>query len=187
VSGQPAAWLASSVLPPLGALRTAPATARGHVRGTLAMWRLTELSDTVELVVSELAANAVNASVSPDGRPAHLDGRIPVIRVRLLVDTTVLVAEVWDQVGGVPARKIAGDADESGRGLHLVHELTNARWGWYHSPSGPGKCVWAEFPIPGPSRPTANPRGKDSTDERHAKRHGSRPPVADFRPPATRA
>jgi hypothetical protein len=53
VSGQPAAWLASSVLPPMGALGTAPATARGHVRGTLAAWRLSELSDTVELVVSD--------------------------------------------------------------------------------------------------------------------------------------
>jgi hypothetical protein len=42
----------------------------------------------------------------------------------------------------------AGAADESGRGLDLVHELTDARWGWYHAPSGPGKCVWAEFPIP---------------------------------------
>jgi hypothetical protein len=118
------------------------------VRGTLAAWRLSELADTVELVVSELAANAVNASADPDGHPVHLDGRIPVIRVRLFADEAVLVAEVWDEVGGVPARKNAGDADESGRGLDLVHELTNARWGWYHSPSGPGKCVWAEFPIP---------------------------------------
>jgi len=151
VSGQPAAWLASSVLPPLGALRTAPATARGHVRGALAMWRLNELSDTVELVVSELAANAVNASAGLDGHPACIDGRIPVIRVRLFVGEAVLVAEVWDEAGGVPARKSAGDADESGRGLDLVHELTNARWGWYHAPSGPGKCVWAEFPVP--SRP----------------------------------
>jgi anti-sigma regulatory factor (Ser/Thr protein kinase) len=143
-----AAWLASSVLPPLGALRTAPATARGHVRGTLAAWRLSELSDTIELVVSELAANAVNASAGPDGHPAHLEGRIPVIRVRLFAGEAVLVAEVWDEVGGVPARKNAGAADESGRGLDLVHELTDARWGWYHAPSGPGKCVWAEFPIP---------------------------------------
>jgi hypothetical protein len=151
VSDQAAAWLASSVLPPLGALRTAPATARGHVRGTLAAWRLSELSDTVELVVSELAANAVNASTGPDGHPAHLDGRIPVIRVRLFAGEAVLVAEVWDEVGGVPARKNVGAADESGRGLDLVHELTDARWGWYHAPSGPGKCVWAEFPIPGHS------------------------------------
>jgi anti-sigma regulatory factor (Ser/Thr protein kinase) len=148
VSDHAAAWLASSVLPPLGALRTAPATARGHVRGTLAVWRLSELSDTVELVVSELAANAVNASTGPDGHPAHLDGRIPVIRVRLFAGEAVLVAEVWDEAGGVPARKNAGAADESGRGLDLVRELTDARWGWYHAPSGPGKCVWAEFPIP---------------------------------------
>jgi hypothetical protein len=117
VSDQDAAWLASSVLPPLGALRTAPATARGHVRGTLAAWRLSELSDTVELVVSELAANAVNASTGPDGHPAHLDGRIPVIRVRLFAGEAVLVAEVWDEAGGVPARKNAGAADESGRAL----------------------------------------------------------------------
>lgn len=148
MSDHAAAWLASSVLPPLGALRTAPATARGHVRGTLAVWRLSELSDTVELVVSELAANAVNASTGPDGHPAHLDGRIPVIRVRLFAGEAVLVAEVWDEAGGVPARKNAGAADESGRGLDLVRELTDARWGWYHAPSGPGKCVWAEFPIP---------------------------------------
>jgi hypothetical protein len=73
VSGQPAVWLAASVLPPLGALRTAPATARGHVRGTLTAWRLSELSDTVELVVSR-----------PYGHPARLDG-IPVIRVRPMV------------------------------------------------------------------------------------------------------
>jgi hypothetical protein len=155
VSDQAAAWLASSVLPPLGALRTTPATARGHVRGTLAAWRLSELSDTVELVVSELAANAVNASTGPDGHPAHLDGRIPVIRVRLFAGEAVLVAEVWDEAGGVPARKNADDTDESGRGLDLVHELTSARWGWYHASSGPGKCVWAEFPIPshpGPRR-----------------------------------
>jgi hypothetical protein len=151
VSGQPAAWLAASVLPPLGALRTAPATARGHVRGTLAVWRLSELTDTVELVVSELTANAVNASAGSDGHPAAFDGRIPVIQVRLFVGEAVLVAEVWDKADGAPARKNAGAADESGRGLDLVHELTDARWGWYHAPSGPGKCVWAEFPIP--SRP----------------------------------
>ena len=151
MSGQPAVWRESSVLPPLGALRTAPATARGHVRSTLAVWRLSELTDTVELVVSELAANAVNASTGPDGHPARLNGRIPVIQVRLFAGEAVLVAEVWDEADGVPARKSVGDTDESGRGLDLVHELTNARWGWYYPPSGPGKCVWAEFPIP--SRP----------------------------------
>jgi hypothetical protein len=32
-----------------------------------------------------------------DGRPARLDGRMPVIRVRLFADEAVLVAEVGDQ------------------------------------------------------------------------------------------
>lgn len=148
MSGQPAVWSASSVLPPLGALRTAPATARGHVRGTLAAWRLNDLSDVVELVVSELAANGVNASAGPDGRPTYLDGRLPVIRVGLFTDGAVLVAEVWDQASGIPVRKSPDDSDESGRGLDIVHELTSARWGWHHATTGPGKCVWAEFPIP---------------------------------------
>jgi len=73
---------------------------------------------------------------------------MPVIQVRLFAGEAVLVAEVWDQADGVPARKNVGDADENGRSLDLVHELTNARWGWYHAPSGPGKRVWAVFPIP---------------------------------------
>lgn len=149
MSDQPAVWQVSSVLPPLAALRTVPATARGHVRGTLALWRLGELSDSVELVVSELVANGVNASAGPDGRPACPDGRMPVIRIGLFANEAVLVAEVWDQADSVPVRKNAGEADESGRGLDMVHELTNARWGWYHAPDGPGKCVWAEFPVPG--------------------------------------
>lgn len=179
------AWLASSVLPPLGALRTAPATARGHVQGTLAVWRLSELSDTVELVVSELAANAVNASVGPGGHPACIDGRIPVIRVRLFVNEAVLVAEVWDEVGGVPARKSASDADESGRGLDLVHALTNACWGWYHAPSGPGKCVWAEFPIPGRRRvaaPRIQPLSGMQTARSSTRRPGSGRERPDLNP-----
>ncbi|HEY2265362.1 MAG TPA: ATP-binding protein [Streptosporangiaceae bacterium] len=106
-------------------------------------------------MVSELAANGVNASTGADGRPAYLDGRMPVIRVGLFASEAILVAEVWDQARGVPVRKSAGEADESGRGLDMVHELTNARWGWYHAPSGPGKCVWAEFSISRPSRPAA--------------------------------
>jgi hypothetical protein len=148
MSGPLAAWPASSVLPPLGALRTAPSAARGHVRGTLAVWQLRDLSDIVELVVSELAANGVNASTGPDGQPAYRDGRMPVIRVCLFTDGTVVVAEVWDQAGGIPVRKDASEADESGRGLDMVHELTGSRWGWHSAAAGPGKCVWAEFPVP---------------------------------------
>jgi hypothetical protein len=143
-----ARWPVSSVLPPLGALPTAPAVARGHVLSTLAVWGLRELTDTVELVVSELAANGVNASCGPDRRPVCRDGRMPVIRVGLYTDGTVLLAEVWDQADGVPVQKDAEDDAESGRGLDMVDMLTGSRWDWHPASSGPGKRVWAEFMIP---------------------------------------
>lgn len=186
MSGQPAALLAASVLPPLGALRTAPATARGHVRSTLAAWRLSELTDTVELVVSELAANAVNASIGPDGHLAHLDGRIPVIRVRLFAGEAILVAEVWDEAGGVPARKNAGTADESGRGLDLVHVLTDARWGLVSRSFRARKVRLGGVPHPQPFRRTANRRWANPASERHAERHGAGSYPAGLWPRATR-
>ena len=134
-------------------------------------------------MVSELAANAVNASASPDGRPTQLDGRTPVIRVRLFVDKAVLVAEVWDEAGGVPARKIAGDADESGGGLALVHELTNACGAGITLPPAQESASGRSFPFPGYPGQRRTRRRKDSTDERHGK------PAACSRlpPPATRA
>jgi hypothetical protein len=145
--GNGATWSASSVLPPLAALRTAPATARGHVLSTLAVWKLQELADTVELVVSELAANGVNASTGPDGRPAYRADRMPVIRVGLYTNGAVLLARVWDQADGTPIHKAADDSAENGRGLDMVDMLTGSRWGWHPLPVGPGKCVWAEFPV----------------------------------------
>jgi hypothetical protein len=142
------AWPASSVMPPLAALPTAPSAARAHVRATLATWRMSGLADALELVVSELVANGVSASADGDGAPRYLAGRMPVIRLCLLTDGARLVAEVWDQAPGVPVRLSAGRDDESGRGLDLVDMITGSRWGWHPARSGPGKCVWAEFAIP---------------------------------------
>jgi hypothetical protein len=74
VSDQAAEWLAASVLPPLGALRTAPATARGHVRDTLAAWRLSELSDTVELVVGLPPMRSMRPPARTGVRPISTGG-----------------------------------------------------------------------------------------------------------------
>lgn len=106
------------------------------------------LADALELVVSELVANGVRASADGDGTPRYLEGRMPVIRLRLLTDGARLVAEVWDQAPGVPVRLSADRDDESGRGLSLVDVITGSRWGWHPAKSGPGKCVWAEFAVP---------------------------------------
>jgi two-component sensor histidine kinase len=141
------AWPVSSAMPSLDALPTAPSAARAHVRATLTAWRMSDLADSLELVVSELVTNGVNASAGDDGAPRYVAGRMPVIRLCLLTDGTRLVAEVWDQAPGAPVRLSAERDDESGRGLDLVDMITGSHWGWHPARSGPGKCVWAEFAI----------------------------------------
>lgn len=137
-------WPLSSVMPPLGVLRTAPSSARGYVRNVLHEWGMDHLAYEAETVVSELAANAVNASTDSDGCPLYVDGQMLVVRLCLFSDGNVLLAEVWDQAPGIPSPKVAGSEAENGRGLAIVADLT-ATWGWYHGASG--KCVWAEMKV----------------------------------------
>jgi anti-sigma regulatory factor (Ser/Thr protein kinase) len=138
-------------MPPLGALPTAPSDARAYARGALVAWRMETLCDAVELAVSELTTNAVNASTRDNGTPSFVEGRLPMISLRLFTDGKRLIVEVWDQAPGIPVRTKAGHDAESGRGLDLIDALTGSRWGWRPARSGPGKCVWAEFSVP--SRP----------------------------------
>lgn len=142
------AWPVSSVMPPLAALPTAPSAARAHVRAMLAMWRMSGLADALELVVSELVANGVNASAEGDGAPRYVGGRMPLIWLCLFTDGVRLVAEVWDDAPGVPVRLGARRDDKSGRGLDLVDMITGSQWGWRPAESRPGKCVWAAFEVP---------------------------------------
>ncbi|QMU67695.1 SpoIIE family protein phosphatase [Streptacidiphilus sp. P02-A3a] len=92
---------------------------------------LDDLIDTTELLVSELATNALR----------HGRGDI---RLRLLRDTT-LVCEVWDNGYAQPRQRRARDTDEGGRGLQLVSMLAD-RWGSRRTPSG--KTVWFELALP---------------------------------------
>jgi anti-sigma regulatory factor (Ser/Thr protein kinase) len=144
ITGPPAyEWSASSVMPPLGALPTAAAAARAHVRTVLKSWGVGgDLPDDVETVVSELVTNGVNASTGRDGKPLYVDGRMLVVWLRLVTDGATLRAEVWDEAPGAPVHRTAGDGDESGRGLDLVDALSACR-GWF--PAQSGKCSWAEF------------------------------------------
>ncbi|WP_370147447.1 SpoIIE family protein phosphatase [Streptacidiphilus sp. EB129] len=92
---------------------------------------LDDLIDTTELLVSELATNALR----------HGRGDI---RLRLLRDTT-LVCEVWDNGYAQPRQRRARDTDEGGRGLQLVSLLAD-RWGSRRTPTG--KTVWFELGLP---------------------------------------
>ncbi|CAL9546661.1 SpoIIE family protein phosphatase [Streptomyces sp. enrichment culture] len=107
--------------------------ARRLARRALARWGLDELSDAVELLVSEIVTNAVRYAERP-------------ITLRLL-RTDVLRCEVGDDVPQLPRLRQARATDEGGRGLYLVNRLAR-RWGATRLSTG--KVVWFELPVPEP-------------------------------------
>lgn len=141
-----APWPLSSCLP-LGAFPTATPCARLHARAVITEWGLRGLSETVELIVSELVTNAVQASTGPDGRPRYGETGLPVVVLRLSTDGACVLIEVWDDVPNAPVREPAGPDHESGRGLTLI-EAVSDRWTWATVPGWTGKVVSAELRIP---------------------------------------
>jgi hypothetical protein len=135
------AWPLVSSLPPLAPFDSVPSIARAHVGVMLTGWRLGRLAETGELVVSELATNAVRASVGLDGDPLYIGGQMPVVTMRLFSDGITLLIEVHDRAPGRPRLLNADAAAENGRGLTLVNALTRGQWGWHGTPGG--KVVWA--------------------------------------------
>ena len=132
----PATRTAMSATPPFVALPTAPGLARGHVRATLASWGLGELTDTAELIASEMTANTVKVSA-----PAQAAGDVLVIRQCLLTDGDVLTIECWDPAPGVPVLREASGLAETGRGLVIIDSLTGGAWGCRPAIGQAGKCV----------------------------------------------
>ncbi|MFF4326814.1 SpoIIE family protein phosphatase [Streptomyces sp. NPDC001591] len=111
---------------------TAPGRARRFARRALARWGLEELSDSLELLVSEVVTNAVRYAERP-------------VTLRLL-RTDVLRCEVGDDSPQLPRQRRARETDEGGRGLFLVNRLAR-RWGATRLSSG--KVVWFELALPG--------------------------------------
>ncbi|MEV5355188.1 SpoIIE family protein phosphatase [Streptomyces sp. NPDC052693] len=106
----------------------APGRARRLARRALQRWGLEELSDSVELLVSEVVTNAVRYASRP-------------VTLRLL-RTDVLRCEVGDDVPQLPRLRQARATDEGGRGLYLVNRLAR-RWGATRLSTG--KVVWFEL------------------------------------------
>jgi Histidine kinase-like ATPase domain len=121
----------------LGALPGAVPCARLHARHVLWEWGLAAFCDSAELVLSELATNAVQASRAM---------RDAAIRVWLVSDRAQIVVFVWDASPRPPARADLGEDAENGRGLLLVEAVSES---WGHFPGGAaGKVVWAVVPPP---------------------------------------
>ncbi|MGW3950700.1 SpoIIE family protein phosphatase [Streptomyces sp. NPDC004752] len=106
----------------------APGRARRLARRALSRWGLEELSDSVELLVSEVVTNAVRYASRP-------------VTLRLL-RTDVLRCEVGDDVPQLPRLRQARATDEGGRGLYLVNRMAR-RWGATRLSTG--KVVWFEL------------------------------------------
>lgn len=106
----------------------APGRARRLARKALSRWGMDELSDSVELLISEVVTNAVRYAERP-------------VTLRLL-RTDVLRCEVGDDSPQLPRQRRARDTDEGGRGLFLVNRLAR-RWGATRLSTG--KIVWFEI------------------------------------------
>ncbi|WP_030892319.1 SpoIIE family protein phosphatase [Streptomyces sp. NRRL F-5053] len=104
--------------------------ARRLARRALSRWGLEELTDSVELLVSEVVTNAVRYAERP-------------ITLRLL-RTDTLRCEVGDDVPQLPRLRQARATDEGGRGLYLVNRLAR-RWGATRLSTG--KVVWFELAL----------------------------------------
>lgn len=122
---------------PLGSLPSAIPCARLHTRAILKEWCLDRLVDDAEIIVSELATNALKASWSAsDGKP---------IVLHLQATSECLTIQVWDSVPTAPEPRPHTIDAETGRGLEIVSLLSH-RWGFYHPDTG-GKLVWAALDI----------------------------------------
>jgi anti-sigma regulatory factor (Ser/Thr protein kinase) len=108
---------------------------RSFLRSTLTHWRLPELVDDATTIAAELVANAVTHALSPAGRPSAW--------IALVRTDHAVVCAVADPSPRLPAMSEPEPFAESGRGLHIVAELSET---WGHStPEAAGKTVWARL------------------------------------------
>ncbi|MFI9099123.1 ATP-binding protein [Streptomyces fildesensis] len=107
-------------------------TARRLAVSVLRQWSLPQLSDTVELLVSELVGNAVR----------HTGAR--TFGIRMLHRRGWIRVEVRDPSRALPCLLPVRELDVSGRGLFLVDKLSD-RWGVDLQPRG--KTTWFELRV----------------------------------------
>ena len=104
--------------------------ARKAVTEQLEAWGLEDSAFATELIVTELATNALIHASAP-------------ITLRLIKDAS-LICEISDTSHTAPHQRRARALDEDGRGLAMVAHLAS-RWGVRYTDTG--KTVWAEQPL----------------------------------------
>lgn len=120
----------------------APGIARSTLRAVLRAHGMSELTETAELLTSELVTNAHLYSDGP--YTLRLDAHHPD-RLRVGVwDSNPDVPPPFN--GGLPALPVPGGPAERGRGLQLVRLCADS-WGAYRPRTrveGAGKLLWVE-------------------------------------------
>jgi len=138
----------------LGALPGAVPCARLHARHVLWEWGLSALDEPVELAVSELVTNAIQACAGlareTSGHGGEVRG-VPSVWLWLTSDGRQLIVEVGDGSPQPPVQAATEEDAEGGRGLLLV-ETVSRRWGYYFPSQEDDsqrkiirKVVWALF------------------------------------------
>lgn len=122
------AWDASWPLP---RELTSAYRARRLVTAQLDDWKLEELTDTAELLVSELVTNALRHTRGP--LRLNLCGRGPHLR-----------CEVEDTDPTGPVRRVVDADAESGRGTELLDLLAES---WGSTRTATGKTMWFQIPM----------------------------------------
>jgi anti-sigma regulatory factor (Ser/Thr protein kinase) len=109
----------------LAAVPAAVGYARELVHLGLDRWGLAALAADAELVVSEMATNAVKAAGLTEADATRTEaGNAAAFHVRLLLFAASIVIEVWDGNPAAPVpQDITGEA-EDGRGLLIVAMLS---------------------------------------------------------------
>ena len=121
-------------------------------------WGLSDLDEAVELVVSELVTNAIQAYAGlsrdvpgPDEENLGENLGVPSVWLWLASDGRQLVVEVGDSSPRTPVPAETELDVEGGRGLQLV-ETVSRRWGYYFPAEEDGghrkiirKIVWAQI------------------------------------------
>ncbi len=137
----------------LAALPSAVPSVRWHARLIVREWGLGGIAGNVELVVSELATNAVKVSAgigssTPGDDYYQIAPRCIVLF--LACDRRRVLVHIWDGDPDPPQPADLDENAESGRGLLLTAALCDD-WGWYWPEAGnQGKWVWAAIALAGP-------------------------------------
>lgn len=121
---------------------SAAGNARRFAEAVLKFWGIPDLDMTVNLVVSELVTNAIDATGVAIEHPVYgaiIAGLDPV-GICLYRRDGLVVVEVWDASTRPPKMRRALPTDEGGRGMVLVEAVTEA-WGFRWPKTG-GKIVW---------------------------------------------